>query len=208
MLKKEAEKQKEKRLARAAIKRRLSTITEEENREAGQAMLTYLRQSNAYRMARVVFCFVSTKKEPDTTPFLQQVLNDGKRLCVPLCVGKGQMEAREITSLDQLKPGLFGILEPKEDTPLVSEKDIDFCAAPCLAAAKDGTRIGHGGGYYDRFMPKLSSRCYCVVLCNEKMLCETLPAGKTDYRFHRIITQSGMVRVEQREENEQTSAQD
>ena len=69
MLKKEAEKQKEKRLARAAIKRRLSTITEEENREAGQAMLTYLRQSNAYRMARVVFCFVSTKKEPDTTPF-------------------------------------------------------------------------------------------------------------------------------------------
>ena len=32
MLKKEAEKQKEKRLARAAIKRRLSTITEEENR--------------------------------------------------------------------------------------------------------------------------------------------------------------------------------
>ena len=141
MLKKEAEKQKEKRLARAAIKRRLSTITEEENREAGQAMLTYLRQSNAYRMARVVFCFVSTKKEPDTTPFLQQVLNDGKRLCVPLCLGKGQMEAREITSLDQLKPGLFGILEPKEDTPLVSEKDIDFCAAPCLAAAKDGTRI-------------------------------------------------------------------
>ena len=134
MLKKEAEKQKEKRLARAAIKRRLSTITEEENREAGQAMLTYLRQSNAYRMARVVFCFVSTKKEPDTTPFLQQVLNDGKRLCVPLCVGKGQMEAREITSLDQLKPGLFGILEPKEDTPLVSEKDIDFCAAPCLAS--------------------------------------------------------------------------
>ena len=65
-----------------------------------------------YQAAVTVFCFVGTDREIDTTAILKDALSSRKRLCVPLCVGDGLMELRQITALDQLVPGAYGILEP------------------------------------------------------------------------------------------------
>ena len=72
-----------------------------------------------YQAAVTVFCFVGTDREIDTTAILKDALSSRKRLCVPLCVGDGLMELRQITALDQLVPGAYGILEPSADAPLV-----------------------------------------------------------------------------------------
>ena len=58
-----------------------------------------------YQAAVTVFCFVGTDREIDTTAILKDALSNRKRLCVPLCVGDGLMELRQITTLDQLVPG-------------------------------------------------------------------------------------------------------
>ena len=47
--------------------------------------------------------------EIDTRPLLEQILADGKRLCVPLCTSPGVMECREVPDLAVLRPGAYGI---------------------------------------------------------------------------------------------------
>ena len=80
----------------------------------GAAMTQQLFALPAWRQAGTVFCFVSMRDEPDTTTILQQALVSGKRLCVPRCLpgNDGRMELVEITSLNDLQPGRYGILEP------------------------------------------------------------------------------------------------
>lgn len=79
-----------------------------------------------YQAAVTVFCFVGTDREIDTTAILKDALSSRKRLCVPLCDGDGLMELRQITALDQLVPGAYGILEPSADAPLVDADAVDF----------------------------------------------------------------------------------
>ena len=80
----------------------------------GAAMTQQLFALPAWQQAGTVFCFVSMRDEPDTTAILQQALVSGKRLCVPRCLpgNDGRMELVEITSLNDLQPGRYGILEP------------------------------------------------------------------------------------------------
>lgn len=124
----------------------------------------------AYQSAESLFCYVSMGDEIDTMPILKAALAAGKTLCVPLCVGKGVMHAKRIESLAALKRGQFGILEPSVNAPLILPQAIDFAILPCLAADEKGARLGHGAGYYDRYLPQMRADAYTAVLCRRALL--------------------------------------
>lgn len=71
------------------------------------------------------------------------------------------MEAVPVDSLEQLAPARFGLLEPAPDLPALAPEQLELVVAPCLMAAPGGLRLGQGGGYYDRFLP----RCRCRWCC-------------------------------------------
>lgn len=143
--------------------------------------------------AATIFCFVSTGDEINTRPMLTQVLNSGKRLAVPRCQPGGRMAAHEITALAQLQPGFYGILEPNGDCREVSREEIDFAIVPCLSCDLKGRRLGHGGGYYDRYM---MNRDYpAAVICREQMLCGQIPAEDFDAVMDLVVTEARIVRI-------------
>ena len=142
---------------------------------------------SAYRQARVVFVYVSTPEEPDTAGIIRDALKEGKRVCVPRCREKPCMDAVEIAGLGELSPGAFGIPEPPVDAPAVDPRAIDFAVVPCVSASKTGRRLGHGGGYYDAFLP--GTRCEKVCLCFGALLREDIPMGERDTWMDRVITE-------------------
>ena len=95
------EKQQLRRTMRA-LEASLSTRYKE---ESSRAIAGHLLAMPEYQEAGTVFCFVGTDREINTYPILEDVLAAGKRLCVPLCIGKGIMELRQVTDLRQLVPG-------------------------------------------------------------------------------------------------------
>lgn len=109
-----------------------------------------------YRRAQSLFCFVSTTREIDTTPILLDALHSGKTLCVPLCVDDGIMEPRQITSLDQLHRGAYGVLEPEEDTPKMTLDQVDLSIIPCVSCDRLGHRLGQDTGFYDPLLRRKS----------------------------------------------------
>ncbi|HJD20433.1 MAG TPA: 5-formyltetrahydrofolate cyclo-ligase [Candidatus Gemmiger faecigallinarum] len=173
----------DKRAARAEARARLRALGPDALRAAGQAIAVRLFARPEWRQAGAVFCFVSLPSEPDTTPILRRALAEGKRLYVPRMLGGGRMELVEICSLDSLRPNAFGIREPAAGPVL--EPDApgpDMLAiVPCLAASKDGVRLGRGGGYYDRFLAGFPGRA--LLACPGRLVFDALPADSWDVRF-------------------------
>ena len=61
-----------------------------------------------------------------------------------------------VSSLDELCPGSYNIMEPDASlhafTPETAESANVVCIVPAVVFDKKGYRIGYGGGYYDRFL--------------------------------------------------------
>ena len=151
----------------------------------GAAMTQQLFALPAWRQAGTVFCFVSMRDEPDTTAILQQALVSGKRLCVPRCLpgNDGRMELVEITSLNDLQPGRYGILEPCGGRTIAALEPGALALIPCLAVDKQGVRLGRGAGYYDRFLTRFGQTGPKLLLCPEALVFPALPTDEWDVPF-------------------------
>ena len=101
---------------RKNVKKEAAQLTEAYCKDADEMIFRNIRALPEYQRADTVFCYVGTKTEINTMPILKDILENGKILGVPKCVAKGIMEVFRVESLEQLKEGAYGILEPKEKT--------------------------------------------------------------------------------------------
>lgn len=152
-------------------------------------------QSDAYRCASCIFTYVATPQEIDTCALIRQALADGKTVCVPLCGAAGEMSARRIHSLDELRPGMRGILEPDDTAEEIAPASIDLIITPALACDRAGFRLGYGGGYYDRFFARTAAAA--MVLCAEVRLLDRLPREPHDRRCCWITTERRVLRTDE-----------
>ena len=158
-----------------------------EKQEIDRGIAENVLASALFARAACVFCYVSTAEEIDTRRILQAALDAGKTLCVPRCVGKGEMVAQRIASLAALQAGRYGILEPPADAPEVAPAQIDLILAPALACDRQGYRLGYGGGFYDRFLSR--SDAAVAALCAQARLLDRLPHTALDRRCGWIFTE-------------------
>lgn len=181
----------QKQAARRAARQQLAQISPQEFSAIGAAMWQTLQAQPAWQSAESVFCFVGALHEPDTMPILQGALSAGKQLLVPRIAGPGQMQLVPLQSLEQLQPGAFGILEPGQALPAVpAGSGVRLAVLPCLAATRSGARLGHGGGYYDRFLANCSGQR--LILCPEALLAQSLPTGPLDEPAQAVLTEKAL----------------
>lgn len=181
----------QKQAARCAARQQLAQISPQEFSAIGAAMWQTLQAQPAWQSAESVFCFVGALHEPDTMPILQGALSAGKQLLVPRIAGPGQMQLVPLQSLEQLQPGAFGILEPGQALPAVpAGSGVRLAVLPCLAATRSGARLGHGGGYYDRFLANCSGQR--LILCPEALLAQSLPTGPLDEPAQAVLTEKAL----------------
>ena len=76
-------------------------------------------------------------------------------------------------------------------------KKADLILVPALAASTDGTRLGQGGGWYDRTLPHRtpSTPVVAVVFDDEVLAPGTIPREGHDVLIDAIITPTRTIRV-------------
>ena len=126
-----------------------------------------------YREAEVILAYLSYRSEVDTLMLIKQALSDGKYVFAPKVSGS-EMEFWRITAIEDLQEGYRGILEPVQsitfsdwinerlsivNTDAVIAQTEDCKAMMWMPGAvfdKEHHRIGYGGGFYDRYLDRLS----------------------------------------------------
>jgi len=176
-----------KKLVRDRMKARRKELTREYIEEASGKIADTLLSSEAYRDAKVIFCYMNYGNEVQTDRIIGQALADGKTVCIPLCLEEHQMEAKKYTSDSELVPGAYGIREPRRDAETVDPDEIDLAVIPCLSCDSRGNRLGHGAGYYDRFMEGRSFRK--TALCFKRLQAANVAVDDLDVRMDEVITE-------------------
>ena len=182
----------DKKAQRGEIRNRLQLLESTYCHTADQHILHTIITLPEYQCASMIFCYVSVEKEVDTRKLLTQAWADDKRTAVPRCIDKGIMEPYEITSFNDLIPGLYNIPEPAKHCTLVDLTDIDFAIVPCLSCDRKRRRLGHGSGYYDRTLAKLTAPS--AALCREELLLDEICCEEHDQSVDILVTENRIYR--------------
>lgn len=188
------------RMAKEALRRKIWTearaLPGEIFLREGAKIAKKLESLPELRDAGTVFCFVSTVFEADTHGLIQKLLDAGKRVAVPRCKGDGVMEAYVIHSLSELCRGHYGIQEPSDAAELILPEQIELALIPALACGQDGSRLGQGGGYYDRYLMRAGA--VRAALCRDACLFPSIPVSPHDCKMDLIVTETRLFHSFQR----------
>lgn len=148
-----------------------------------------------YKECKVLFIFVSSPIECETSAIISRALSDGKKVAVPKCRERsGYMDFYFITSFSQLSPGKFSIPEPD---PELCEQATDFssglCVVPGLCFDYMGYRVGFGKGYYDRFLNIFKGTS--AGICYSRFVEKELPRGAYDKKTDILVTEKYIIRT-------------
>ena len=94
-----------KQTLRADIAARVKNLSPVYCREADEAICRWVVRTDVYEKAQTIFCYIGTDREIDTLRLIHVMMRDGKSVAVPLCVGEGVMEARQIAGVGNLVTG-------------------------------------------------------------------------------------------------------
>jgi 5-formyltetrahydrofolate cyclo-ligase len=140
---------------------------------------------------RVVAAFAPDETEPGHGRLPAAYTQLGARVMLPVVPEAGR-ELRWAVDTGRLAPGRFGLLEPVG--PRLGPTAIgaaDVVVVPALAVARDGARLGRGGGFYDRALRHVRADAALVAVVFDDELFDELPVEEHDQRVTAVVTPSG-----------------
>lgn len=150
--------------------------------------------------ARTVAAYVSVGREPDTAPLLAALCERGVRVLLPVLMDDDDLDWGEYRGADSLAAvrhaGRMTLWEPTG--PRLGPGAVraaDAVLLPGLAVDGTGTRLGRGGGSYDRVLARLAAAGTnppLIVLLYDHEVVEEVPAQAHDRPVHTVVTPSGV----------------
>ncbi|ALC41999.1 CG34424 [Drosophila busckii] len=165
-----------------------------------EAVTIKVLQHEAFRQAQRVSIYLSTSDELSTTELLREMFRLEKHVFVPSYQGTQMkmLRLKDMNEYEHLPLSKWNIKQPdfkdaREDA-LTNGHGIDLFIVPGVAFTRTGSRLGHGMGYYDKYLlqhaekyPHKKTTIMALAL-NEQMV-EDLPMDEQDVRLHYVMTE-------------------
>ena len=163
--------------------------------ERARAVADHLMEAPEIRRAATVAAYVSVSSEPGTGPLLDRLRESGKRVILPLLQPDNDLDWAAYDGPGDLRTARRGLLEP---TGHALGRDAlataDAVLVPGLAVGRDGTRLGRGGGSYDRALGRVPSGTFVCVLLNSEEVLQTVPQDTHDRPLSAAATELDVIR--------------
>ena len=165
--------------------------------EAAKALAAHTLALPAVQSASCVSVYASRPSEPGTLPLIAALADRGVRVLIPrlgdgLKRGWGEyLGANDLTSRAPGRP-------PEPSGPFLPQAalaDADVVVTPALAVDPSGTRLGEGGGWYDRCLPDARSDALILAYCFPEEVRDSehpVPHEAHDAPVHGVVTPEGV----------------
>jgi 5-formyltetrahydrofolate cyclo-ligase len=138
----------------------------------------------------VVAGYWRIRDELDCQAILVRLMDSGQKVALPVVVGSDAPLQFRLWEADApLYEAGFGTLAPSELAPIVEP---DLVLLPLLGFDQAGTRLGYGGGYYDRTIGDLSRRPLLVGLAFAAQEVSLIPRQPHDLPLDAVVTEHGV----------------
>ncbi|KAN0140128.1 hypothetical protein V8E53_002024 [Lactarius tabidus] len=201
-----------KKALRRSITSTLRALSQDETQKQSQAITRRVLSAPWFSQATTISCYLSMPTgEVDTSAITQAILASGKNLFVPkvdatLPGGMDFLRIHNEEDLCSLPEGVWGIKEPQfqyQDAPRTKATDedsasLDVILIPGVAFDRSLARLGHGKGYYDRFLTSYTSLASArgkakplfvgLALREQVLAAGDVPVGANDVQVDMIVT--------------------
>lgn len=175
-------------LRRAVLSRR-AALPPDDRRRAEHAAVEALVPAAEGRVA----AYLSVGTEPGTAALLAALAARAVEVLLPVVLPDHDLDWA--LAGEGVAPGPYGVLEPQGAR--LGPDAVTGCTlvvVPALAVDRAGTRLGRGGGSYDRALTR--ARGTVVALLHDGEAVTELPAEPHDRPVHALVTPSrGLVRL-------------
>lgn len=161
-------------------------MTDAERDWASGAIIDAVSSLDAFKKAKSLFIYLGTKTEPDTHEIVGLALAMERTVAVPRVRGD-QMDAISITPFTDFKTNKWGILEPVKGH-LTEETEVAIIPLVAFDGLK---RLGHGGGYYDKYLA--THKCLKIGLAFDCQCVEGLETEKYDISLDVLVTEKRII---------------
>jgi 5-formyltetrahydrofolate cyclo-ligase len=146
--------------------------------------------------ARTVLAYHAMPEEIDPEPTLRGLRDAGATIVYPRIEAPGVVELHVVDRDSALLPGPFGLAEPPAAAPRVDPSAIDVAIVPGVAFDVSGRRLGYGGGYFDRLIPRFRPDCVIIGAAFDLQVIDAVPVDSLDARVHLVVTPTRVIRAE------------
>ncbi|MCP3937101.1 MAG: 5-formyltetrahydrofolate cyclo-ligase [Actinomycetia bacterium] len=136
----------------------------------------------------LVLSYFSMPSEIDLARLLERP--DGDRIFVTRTPDRGPLTVHHAS--DQMETHRYGFKQPTVEARPVDPGTISIALVPGVAFGHDGSRLGHGAGYYDRLLPQLSTGAFLIGISWSATTVDALPMDQHDVHMTHIVTESGV----------------
>ena len=173
------------------LKRRLVSPTEHKQTE--QQVLNLLRHSRQFKSAQKIGLYLHAFGEVHTRKIIQFCFQKNKQVYLPMICNMNQNLMWVKISSSQYLNKRFSHHPLGMKEPMASRgqhvSTLDLLIMPLLACDHLGTRIGMGGGFYDRTLASAPHRPFRLGLAHTfQYIDQTLPRQKWDQPIHGLLT--------------------
>lgn len=169
----------------AMEKRRALSL--EERAQYSQVVAEKLMTLDVIKSAKNILSYAATYDEVDMDPFAK--LKTDAKISYPISYAHGIMKAFVPNSKDAWVIGKYDIKSPdEENSSLMNPEDIDVVIVPCVAFDETLKRLGHGAGYYDRYLP-LCTKAKFICVAFEAQKLDNVVTDMYDHPMDVIVTE-------------------
>ncbi|KAF9914017.1 hypothetical protein BX616_009136 [Lobosporangium transversale] len=187
---------------RKDMRQRLALLSSEEIRRQSAIVTEKLINMSIFKDSQNVSVYISMHGEISTLDIIRTLLDQSKTCYVPRCKGE-DMDMVKVESWEDfvsLPKNNWNIPEPRMDeireNALDTSHSLDLIIMPGLAFDRTGTRLGHGRGYYDKYLVKTNTYNKSIgrppvatvaLALTEQIVDEPLPRCETDINPQYIL---------------------
>ncbi len=141
---------------------------------------------------KIVGGYYPVNFEINILEFLEKLEIKGVQLCLPIVKKDNKMDFYSWSTKNLLKLNKYGIPEPEQ----IKKVFPDIILVPLVAFDSRLYRIGYGGGYYDRYIEKLSNKknLLKIGIAHSCQKINKVPVNKYDKKLDIIITEKYVLR--------------